>query len=237
MNTRTEIITHTVRLANGVMRVKHKLPQRKTYALHIEQKLPFYDYNPIEDDEYYADIIVVGNSGNGGYAELYDSIVGGAILGDMDYMVLNYNRNGYKNVSEVIEDYLGVKPNKYQTGKVKKYLEERYGKPNSHYYNEDLIADLMTLFTPYHWETALIRGCVQGECAEIVYPSELYSKTDIEVFEAYYFRRYMDYCATYKGEDWWFTYCDFIGEDEILDEIASEFGKNVKVEYTPYSWW
>jgi hypothetical protein len=47
----------------------------------------------------------------------------------------------------------------------------------------------------------------------------------------------MDYCATYKGEDLWFTYCDFIGEDEILDEIASEFGKNVKVEYTPYSWW
>ena len=140
----TEINTRIVKLNGGVMRVKHKAPQRKEYKLQITQHLSDWGSNPLNDDYEYADIIVIGNDSCGArnvseYAELYDRIVEHAIVGDMDYMILNYNRNGYKNVSEVIEDYLWVKPNKYQTGKVKKCFEKRYGEPDSHYYDEDLI--------------------------------------------------------------------------------------------------
>ena len=164
----TTIITRIVRLNNGVMRVKHKAPTRKEFTLRITQHAPDWCSNPLNDDYSYENVIVMGNNRCGSrnvgeYAELYDRIIEHIITGDMDYMVLNYDRNGYKNVSEVIEDYLWIKPNKWQTGKVKKCLEKRYGTPNNHYYDEDLVADLMTIFTPYNWATRSIKGCCQGD--------------------------------------------------------------------------
>lgn len=234
----TEINTRIVKLNGGVMRIKHKAPQRKEYKLQITQHLPDWGSNPLNDDYEYENVIVIGNDSCGArnvseYAELYDRIVEHAIVGDMDYMILNYNRNGYKNVSEVIEDYLWVKPNKYQTGKVKKCFEKRYGEPDSHYYDEDLIADLLTLFTPHAWTSRGIAGCVQREWARVVYPTDIYNDKDIDRFEAFYFGLYMDYEAEYRGDSEWFTFCGFEDEDYILNEIASAFGTK-NISYHPY---
>ena len=259
MNTRTEIITkewktgnarkttrevHTtittriVRLNDGVMRVKHKAPKRKEFVLRITQHEPEWCTNPLNNDFEYEDVIVIGNSGcsarnNSRYADLFDRIIDRVITGDMDYMVLNYDRNGYKNVSEVIEDYLWVKPNKWQTGKVKKYLEMRYGTPNTYYHDEDLIADLMTLFTPHEWATRSIKGCVQREWAEVVYPADIYGDKFIDEFEAFYFGLYWEYEAEYRGESVWYTFCGFEDEDRIINEISADYGTK-NVEYHSY---
>jgi len=234
----TEIITRRVRLADGGVRVKHKAPPRKEYRLRITQHLSDWCSNPLNDDYEYSDVIAMGNRdcrtrNVGEYAELYDRIIDRVIEGDMDDTILNFNRCGYKNVSEVIEDYLGVKPNKYQTGKVKKCLEERYGTPNSHYYDEDLIADLLTLFTPHDWESRWIHGCVQGECTYAIYPTDIYSKESIDNFEAFYFGLYWDYEAEYKGDSVWYQFCGFEDEDWVIGEIAADFGTS-NIEYHSY---
>ena len=222
-------ITHEI--DGGSMRIKHKKPARKEHALFITQSIPAWGYSPIEMDNYLDNIIVFGNSNFDGiceseYGHIFEAMIDDDLLDTLDC----YDDYGYKNMTEMINDVLGVKANTHQVSKMKKLCEEwAYQKR----YKEDLIADVLTLFTPYTWKSETITGYCQGDWADIVYPTELYTDADIEEFEGYFFGKYMDYRADYCGEEVWFTFLDSMGEDDIIDAISSEFGTN-NVKYHGY---
>lgn len=228
IGTDKSILTHGI--DGGAMSIKHKKPERKEHTLYITQTLAEWS-NPLDDDMYLFNIIAVGNHdynefNEGEYSELYARIKNG--IDDMAYELEHYIGDcGYKNATECINDWLGVKANTYQVGKVKKLLE--YGYCN----NNILVAEMMTLFTPHKWETMTIRGYCQSDWCDIIYPADVYNKSDIDTFEAYFFGMYMEYRATFEEEDVWYTFCDFEGEDAIIKAISGDFGTS-KVKYFSY---
>lgn len=240
MNTKTEINTRIVKLKGGAMNIKHKKPTRKEHTLYISQHMP-WDWRELDNVEYLHGIIALGNDSNsefneGEYKDLFDRIVDNIVLGDMEYDIERIKEMGYKNATEYINDILWVNANTQQVGKLKKILErcrEAHSLFNIHqkrYYDEDIIADVLTVFTPHKWEATTITGSVQREWTDIVYPADVYDSKNIEYFEAYYFDKYMDYEAEYNGESVWYTFCDFEGEDAIIKAISGDFGTS-KVEY------
>lgn len=241
IGTDKSILTHGIN--GGSMSIKHKKPERKEHTLYITQHMP-WDWSELDCYEYLHGIIALGNDSNsefnkGEYRNLFDRIVDNIVLGDMECDIEHIEEMGYKNTTEYINDVLWVNANTYQVGKLKKILERcrtAYSLFNIHqerYYDEDIIADVLTVFTPHKWESATITGSVQREWTDIVYPADIYSSKDIKYFEAYYFGKYMDYEAVYNGESVWYTFCNFESKDAIIKAISGNYGTG-KVEYTSY---
>lgn len=247
IGTDKSILTHEI--DGGAMSIKHKKPARKEHTLYIRQKMP-RDWSELDCDEYLHGIIALGNDSysefnRGEYKDLFDRIVDNIILGDMEYDIERIEEMGYKNATEYINDVLWVNANTHQVGKLKKVLERcrtahslfnisTFCYPHQERYcDEDIIADVLTIFTPHKWESTTITGSAQREWADIVYPADIYNSKDIEYFEAYYFGKYMDYEAEYNGESAWYTFCDFEGEDAIIKAISGDYDTS-KVEYTSY---
>lgn len=235
------ILTHGIN--SGAMSIKHKKPARKEHTLYIRQHMPWDFYDPACIENLH-NIIALGNDSNSEfneseYSDLFDKIVDNIVLGDMEYDIERIEEMGYKNATEYINDVLWVNANTHQVGKLKKILEKCRGAHslfNIHqkrYYDEDIIADVLTVFTPHKWKATTITGSVQREWTDIVYPTDIYNSKDIEYFEAYYFGKYMDYEAEYNGESVWYTFCDFEGEDAIIEAISGDFGTS-KVKYFSY---
>lgn len=143
----------------------------------------------------------------------------------------SYYRQVYKNQTDALKAYFGthaaVKITPYITGQFKKIMRTARN-------NNELIARLMTLFTPYTWEWSTIRGCCQSDWQHILYPIELYSDDAIGDYEDYYMGCYMEYIATYKGESCGFYYSDRWDVDDILKNIASCYNSNVEIVYDSY---
>ena len=232
----TDKSTLTHAIDGGAMSIRHKKPERKEHTLFITQQMP-WNNDELSDCEWLHNIIAIGGRdtcefNEGDYCELYARIKGGIISGDMEYEIENCIGDcGYKNATELINDYLGVNANTRQVGKMKKILKKY--KEDRYYSDEDLIADVMTVFTPHKWASTSIHGCVQRDWAYIVYPTDIYNQQSIDEFEAYYFGMYMDYKATFEEEDVWYTFCDFEGEDAIIRAISEDFGTS-KVKYFSY---
>ena len=231
----TDKSTLTHAIDGGAMSIRHKKPTRKEHTLYIRQNMP-WDWSELDCDEYLHGIIALGNDSNGEfnrgeYKDLFDRIVDNIILGDMEYNIERIEEMGYKNATEYIDDVLWVNANTRQVGKMKKILKKY--KEDRYYSDEDLIADVLTIFTPHKWESTTITGSVQREWTDIVYPADIYNSKDIEYFEAYYFGKYMDYEAEYNGDSVWYTFCDFEDEDAIIKAISRDFGTS-KVKYFSY---
>lgn len=241
IGTDKSILTHGI--SGGSMSIKHKKPARKEHTLYITQHMPC-DWSELDCDEYLHGIIALGNDSNsefnkGEYRDLFDRIVDNIILGDMEYDIERVELIGYKNATEYINDVLWVDANAHQVGKLKKILERcraAHSLFNIHqerYYDEDIIADVLTIFTPHKWKSTTITGSAQREWTDIVYPADIYDSKDISCFESYYFGQFMDYEAEYNGESSWYTFCDFEGEDAIIKAISGDYDTS-KVKYTSY---
>lgn len=229
IGTDKSILTHGI--DGGSMSIKHKKPERKEHTLFITQTLPQCDSSPLMDDEYLHNIIAMGNRNfnefnHSEWGHIYTAIVDGDLLDELE----SYDWYGYKNRTEMISEYLDIEATPYQVGKLRRLCEKWTG---GHCCREDIIAEVLTLFTPYTWKSSDIAGYCQGDWADIVYPTELYTTEDIDLFEAYFFGKFMDYRADYNGEEIWFTFTDYTEESDIINEISNNFGAN-KVKYFPY---
>lgn len=193
-------------------------PEKKEHKLYITRGIDEcgFGWEWFTDDEYYRDIIVDGNRyyktrNYSHYRRLYEEIMLHCInyyelQNELEDIELKSEYSRYKNATEAINDYLPVKANKYQVYRTKKALKESRN-------DDELIAELMSIFTPYTWKWYTMRGYCQGDWNDALYPVEKYSQADIEKFEAFYFGMYGDYEFTYKGE----SVNDFITDDEAYN--------------------
>lgn len=238
MNTRKIVINEPLKLINGIKRIKSAPPAKKEHKLFIEQAYSDCTF----EDEYFNDIIAIGNKW---YSELIDQSQFSKLFNDIckyciDYDSITYEIDNlkseysyYKNATEIINDLLSVKANKYQVGQVKKILalenidKSKYTatRQNSDDY---IICALMSLFTGLNWEKATITGYCQGDWQYIYYPTEIYNSEDIKAFNYLYFGMHMDYCASYKGNTCWYQFNDYEELDDIKKWIASDYGVSIK---------
>lgn len=202
------------------VKIAHKTPTKYVYKIHVDRSIDDcgigYDWE-ISENDFYKNIIVPGGRdfrtiNTGDFAALYNVIVNNcieydALLYELEDIAQGVKDRDYRTMCEAITDILGVSCNRQQAGAVRKALNT----PTSTYYltyrnDNDVIVEILTALTPHTWKREAIKGCCQGDYAEIIYPADVYNDDDLKRFEAFFFGMYYDYAITYKGD----TITDFI---------------------------
>lgn len=226
MNTRTITTYKPLTLKNGNQAIHAGIPAKKEYKLFINQSIDYsgdgYEWN-IRENDFYNNLIVnpferfSGDNDKSDFFDLIDNINNYVVEYDTLIYALEDVKRGvtdrdYSTMQEAISDLLGVEVSTYTTGKVRQALNRYY---NSYGRGEDYekTAALLTILTPYTWAADCIRGYCQGDWATILYPTELYTKEDIEYYEAFYFGGYAAVDITYRGE----TVTDFLTDNVVWD--------------------
>lgn len=156
----------------------------------------------------------------------------------------------FKNITAAINDMLYPEKSKYSTRdihKIKEILLDEY-KYTSNNYNNSL-CDLMGVVTGKEWDWDTIRGCCQGECQDVFYPVDNWSRESIEAFETEYFNTGSEWIVSDEdidGDiipediDGYSIYCYSWNDEDIKAEIASAAGcavDNVKLfKYNGYDY-
>lgn len=96
---------------------------------------------------------------------------------------------------------------------------------------EDDVPTILTAVTGKEWESGAIRGCCQGDYAEVYYVKDMFPKETIDAIEAYYFNTGSEWIV-YESEnevndiseledlECFSTYCTKWSDDGIREEIA-----------------
>lgn len=200
-------------------------------------KINAYEMNPetVDYDNYFDfdgwdDFIITGNRDYTDYHTDYDlfnrikryCIEYDELLDEIDNIKL-YDR--YKNVTEIIYDYLGIKASTKQVHDIIETLK----KPENHcctdYYSDDeRIADLLTICEKREWTTEIIRGCCQRDCQIVFYPVDSYSDEFINYIESIYFGTGAEYkICEYDNPP------DEVDSDNVYDDDGyfNYYGSNV----------
>lgn len=95
---------------------------------------------------------------------------------------------------------------------------------------DDYITDALELLTGKRWGTCTIRGCVQRDWQEVIYPVDEWSREDIDQFEAEYFNTGSEWMihdedTEPENDDDISGFCMYCYDDP-REEIAREMGVN-----------
>lgn len=216
MNTRKIITYKPLRLKNGYKATNGIKPKKRMHKLYIDRMIDEFGdgWYWFLEDELYKNIIVDGNRdfitrNDGDFSELYEDInlYADEAMSEIEDCEIEPKTAWYDNQTSALKAYFersaSVKITPYITGQFKKIMRTAKN-------DDEQIAALMTLFSPYTWEWCTMQGYSQGDWNDALYPIELYNKQDIKTFEAFYMGMYSEYVYTYKGE----TYGDYITDDE-----------------------
>lgn len=139
-------------------------------------------------------IVIFGNSDYNNHTcevfnKVYNMLDGGdlyAILNNVDTM----KKEGYKNTTQAINDFLPPINKKYSTKTINKIkdLVLFYGDyKTKHYKDNNGICQILAAMTGKVWDTKTIRGNTQGEQRQICYIVDEWSPQSLKVFECEYF--------------------------------------------------
>lgn len=213
--------------------IKHKTPRELKHKIFINQCIDEYGdgfTTNISDDEYFKNIITVESRdfcgiNNGDYEQLYCDIESRAdqFAGEI-IDVINCVNDYYNTVSEAVADMLYIDDiSAAQADAVQQAAHNYYcDKINFNEY----AAELLTALTPHNWECEMLRGSCQRDYIYCIYPADVYTRRDIDIFEAYFFGMYCEYNTRYKNETCTFYFTDNLTKDEIIDNICAYFGVN-----------
>lgn len=108
----------------------------------------------------------------------------------------------YNNITELVDDlFYRENGKKYNTKEIHafKNIFERY-KSEKNFSEDDAILCILELMTGNKYTKTAIRGCSQGDYAEVIYP-ETIDKETIEYIEACYFGTGTEYCIYEKESE------------------------------------
>lgn len=136
-----------------------------------------------------------------------------------------YYRPHYETKTECLNAYMGYshKWTKEECIKVSKILNNSKCSLN---YDNELIVQILTIYTGRAWKVDYIKGYSQGEYAEVIHcgyddSNKPYSKDYIDEIEAFYFGGYFDYNVTYKNHSCSYFYTD---REKAINDFMSEYG-------------
>ena len=190
------------------------------------QESPMMVWDDMEDNEIYAGLFLVPDRWCKGIREkeLEDVRHNMEDIIDEYNDIQNYGKSSYyKNFSEVVNDILPRKDGKkYSTQQIHKWKEmcENFEEDSRDY------AKIFSIMTGTFWDCRAIHGCSQGDYAEVIYNTEMWTDKAIECLETEYFN---------LGSEWM---CDFTGiEDntEIDENCIDEYISDGAGVYA-YSW-
>lgn len=111
-----------------------------------------------------------------------------------------------------------------------KYTESRTNEEN------DILCDVLELFTGERWSNGTIRGCCQGDWQEIIYPAE-YGREWLEAFETEYFNTGSEWIVDPDGDNV-SVYVHGWSDEQIRAELADAAGVNpAEIELHAFSGW
>ena len=208
----------------------------KIYAKQIApeyQESPFFSFGP---EEMYPGVIFKGNRHfNSHTTPEFDAIRDG-----LDGLTSHIDTDGnfirgywYENITEAVNDIMPAPLHKarYSTREIKAWREiaaEWYITTNEN----GLLCRALQLVTGKAYANATIRGCVQGDWQEILYPCDEYNGNAIESLEVDYFNMgtewiIHDESSTPDGPEdisGYSVYCYGWNTDQIRAELADAAG-------------
>ena len=208
----------------------------KIYAKQISpeyQESPFFNWNP---EDLYPGVIFKGNRHfNSHTTPEFDAIRDG-----LDGLTSHIDTDGnfirgywYENITEAVNDIMPAPLHKarYSTREIKAWREiaaEWYITTNEN----GLLCRALQLVTGKAYANATIRGCVQGDWQEILYPCDEYNGNAIESLEVDYFNMGTEWIIhdeenTPAGPEdisGYSLYCYGWNNDQIRQEIANAAG-------------
>ena len=207
----------------------------KIYAKQISpeyQESPFFNWDPAD---LYPGVIFKGNRHyNSHTTPEYDAIRNG--LDDLTNLIDTTGKfipGWYDTITEAVNDIMPAPQHKerYSTREIKIWREiasEWYITTNEN----ALICRALQLVTGKKHESTTIRGCVQGDWQEIIFPASDYSGDDIERLEADYFNTGTEWIIHDESNDpegpedisGYSLYCYGWNSDQIRQEIADAAG-------------
>ena len=188
------------------------------------QESPMY-LNGMEDDVIYAGLFLVPVRGCVGIREkelenirqnMEDVISEYEDIQNCGYSIY------YKNFTEVVNDIFPRKDGKHYNSKQIhewKEIAENFDEDSEDY------ARICSLVTGAKWEYKNIRGCCQGDYAEVIYNTEMWTDKAIECIETEYFN---------TGSEWMCDYSGIEDTEKITANCVDNSYDTVSV-YT-YSW-
>lgn len=184
----------------------------KVYA---KQVAPEYQESPLFIDGFFPeDIAVCGNRDYKEHCpEVFERIYTVLSVGELAEVLEDCNgwKDWYKNITEVITDYLPPEKAKYSTrdiGALKK-LVLQYAEC-SRREEDSILCAVLSIVTGQEWDCRIIRGCCQSDWNYIYYPVANWSRGALEAFEIEYFN---------TGSEWIIDEGKFDPENDIPSNI------------------
>lgn len=204
--------------------------------LYARQISPEFQESPLMlGDEFMMEgVIITGNRDYMDYTtDEYDSYMKN--IDNVCYEADNMDYNGYKNISEIINEYF-PKPNgkKYSTQEIHRWKNIINGEKYPD--DDENIIEALTLMTGNVWETTTIRGCCQGDWQGVFYDTSKVDSSDIEILECEYFNTGSEWIVDddeeFDGENpetisGCTIYCHGWRDEDIKQEIADAFNYDV----------
>ena len=208
------------------------------YAKQIRpeyQESPFFLFDPAD---LYPGVIFKGNRYfNSHTTPEYDAIFNGLddLTNTLDYDAKFIYGRWYENFTEAVADLMPapVHKTRYSTRDIKAWRMLAHEWYNTNDQNE-LIGRALQLVTGKEHTTLTIRGCVQGDWQEIIFPVADYDRAALEILEADYFNTGTEWIIhdessepeTPEDISGYSIYCYGWNTDQIRAEIAAAAGTN-----------
>lgn len=209
--------------------------------IYAKQVPPDYQESPIFLDECFPDnIAVCGNRDfNSHTPEVFDMVKTVLEVGELADTLENVNewRQWYKNVTEVITEYLPSLKGKYSTNAIHalKNLIIEYSTCSSSA-EDEILCKVLSIVTGKKWAYGTIRGCCQSDWQDIYYPVDEWNKEALTMFEIEYFNTGTEWIVhdeeiePESPEDisGFSMYCTSWNDEGIKQEIAEASGGKIE---------
>ena len=135
----------------------------------------------------------------------------------------------YNNFMDAINDYLPpLNKNNYSDKEMHRLKELVKNYPCGNYGNYiEIAAEVLSIYTGKKYVTGILRGCCQGDRAEVIYKKETDEKT-IEWIEALLFGTYTEYITKDEGE----TVCGYyvLDTENPVEKLREYEGDGDEIE-------
>ena len=213
---------------------------RKVYARQIR---PEYQESPLEWEGYPEDLIIPADRHTKGhnvdhpaYRHIMDYLeeMAGAWEDDTVYYVgrMRHVKPHSLTLAEILHDYHFEREDGKPWTNQQKHIWRKLMEADDYNTEDGAMLEAMRLITGKEWDIRSIHGCCQGDYAEVIYPVDMYSKEDIDRFEAQYFNLGTEWIIHDEREapetpadvSGYSVYCYEYSDDGIKKEIADVEG-------------
>ena len=198
--------------------------------IYAKQVPPEYQESPLSFGEWPENVFVYGNRYYNDHAKKLEEIKNR--LEDALYefeRLQNGEFSGSYSFKEILNDFLPPEGRSKYTREERKHtwpaLFEEWAETGTRDERE-VYCDILALITGQEWEAGTIRGCVQGDWQNIIYPAK-YGQEWLDAFETEYFNTGAEWRineGSPDDDDNYYFYSHAWDSDGIRAEIAEATG-------------